>query len=232
MKLLGLIPARGGSKGVPGKNLRPLAGKSLVQRAYECALASGVVDRVVLSTDDPAIGAAAREYGLEVPFTRPAEFARDESPMMDVILHALGALRETGYVPDALLLLQPTAPLRRPSHLQEAVRLLGDNDSVCSVVPLPKDQCPHYLMKIREDGFLEYFMPDGPRYTRRQDLPQAYKREGIVYLSRTRLILEERTIYGRRCVPMVIEREDALNIDDEADWVEAERRLGAVRARG
>src|SRR5262245_55729709 len=127
MKLLGLIPARGGSKGVPGKNLRPLAGKSLVQRAYECAVASGVVDRVVLSTDDPRIAAAAREFGLEAPFIRPAEFARDESPMMDVILHALGALRETGYLPDALLLLQPTAPLRRPAHLQPGVRAPGAN---------------------------------------------------------------------------------------------------------
>lgn len=229
MKILGLIPARGGSKGIPGKNIRPLAGKSLVQRAFECAAASGVVDRIVLSTDDPVIAEAARGYGLEVPFLRPGGLARDDSPMIDVLIHALTTLKEHGYTPDALLLLQPTAPLRRPEHLREAVRLLGENDSVCSVVALPKDQCPHYLMKVREDGFLEYFMPDGPRYTRRQDLPQAYKREGIVYLARTDIILGQRTIYGRRCVPMVIDSADALNLDEPADWAAAELRLQVER---
>jgi CMP-N,N'-diacetyllegionaminic acid synthase len=227
MKVFGLIPARGGSKGVPGKNIRPLAGKSLVQRTFECAQESGAVDRIMLSTDDSAIAEAARGFGLEVPFLRPADLARDESPMIDVALHALTALKERGYWPDAVLLLQPTSPLRRPRHIQQAISLLDANDSVCSVTLLPKDLCPHYLLKIREDGYLDYFMPDGARYTRRQDVPQACQRDGTVYLTRSEVIVEQRTFYGRRCVPMVIPREESLTIDDPEDWDEAERHLQA-----
>jgi CMP-N,N'-diacetyllegionaminic acid synthase len=225
LKVLGLIPARGGSKGVPGKNIRPLAGKSLVQRAFECAVASGVVDRVILSSDDPEIAAAAERFGLEVPFLRPAELARDESPMIDVSIHALTVLQQAGYVPDAVLLLQPTSPLRLPGHLREAVRLLGDNDSVCSVTPLPKDLCPHYVLKIGADGFLDYFLEDGARFTRRQDVPQAYKREGTIYLTRASVILSQRSFYGKRCVPMIIDWNESLTIDDPTEWAEAERRL-------
>lgn len=226
MRVLGLIPARGGSKGLPGKNRRPLAGRSLVQRAFECATASGLLDRVVLSTDDRAIAHAAAEYGLDAPFLRPPELARDESPMLDVAVHALTALAEQGYRPDALMLLQPTSPLRRPEHIREAVSLLGDNDSVCSVVALPRELCPHYLMKLTDDGRLDYFMPDGHRYTRRQDVPQAYRRDGTIYLTRTGTILERRSLYGERCVPMLIDPADSLSIDNPAEWIEAELRLG------
>jgi CMP-N-acetylneuraminic acid synthetase len=225
VKVLGLIPARGGSKGIPDKNIIPLAGRSLVQRAFECALESDVIDRIVLSTDDPAIAEAALGFELEVPFLRPRELARDDSPMIDAAVHALATLGEMGYVPDALLILQPTSPLRTPAHIREAVRLLGDNDSVCSVVPLPQDLCPHYVMRISRDGYLDYFMPDGARYTRRQDVPQAYKREGTIFLTRTAVILEQRSFYGTRCVPMIVDPEESLNIDEPAEWAEAERRL-------
>ena len=111
----------------------------------------------------------------------PPEFAQDESPMIDVAVHALTALKAQGYRPDAVLLLQPTSPLRRPEHLQEAVRLLEDHDAVCSVVPLPQHQCPHYLMSMTDEGFLEFFMPNGARFTRRQDVLQAYWRDGVVF---------------------------------------------------
>jgi N-acylneuraminate cytidylyltransferase len=225
VKLLALIPARGGSKGIPGKNTTPLAGKSLIQRAFECAIASRVVDRTIISTDDPAIAATARECGLEVPFLRPAEYARDSSPMIDVALHALGALQHTGYMPDALLLLQPTSPLRQPAHLQTAVQLLADNDAVCSVTPVPKDLCPHYVMKIGQEGFLDYFLADGPCYTRRQDVPQAYRRDGTIFLTRVSVLLGRRSFYGTRCVPLVLRPDESLNVDEPADWLEAERRL-------
>lgn len=230
MKVLGLIPARGGSKGLPGKNIKPLGGKSLTQRAFECARASGVLDRIVLSTDDQAIAEAARGFGVEVPFLRPPEFARDESPMIEVAVHALTTLREAGYAPDAVLLLQPTSPFRQPAHIQEAVHLLEDNDSVCSVIPLPKDLCPHYVMRITTEGYLDHFLPDGSRYTRRQDVPQAYKRDGTIYLTRAAVILEQRSFYGKRCVPMVIDPKGSLNIDGPDEWAEAELRLGVSSA--
>jgi N-acylneuraminate cytidylyltransferase len=93
------------------------------------------------------------------------------------------------------------------------------------VVPLPKGQCPHYLMKLTDDGFLDYFMPDGGLYTRRQDVPQAYRRDGTIYLTRTPVILEQRSFYGRRSAPMLMPEAESLNIDDRADWDEAVRRL-------
>jgi CMP-N-acetylneuraminic acid synthetase len=225
MKVLGLIPARGGSKSVPDKNIRPLLGKSLIQRAYECAVVSGRLDRIILSTDAPPIAEVAQSFGLEVPFLRPPEFARDDSPMIDVAAHALQTFAQGGDHYDALLLLQPTSPLRRPEHICGAVHLLGDHDAVCSVIPLPRDLCPHYVMKITEDHLLDYFLPDGARYTRRQDVPQAYRRDGTIFLTRTTVILEQRSFYGRRCAPMIIDPAESLNIDDPAEWTEAERRL-------
>lgn len=225
MKILGLIPARGGSKALPGKNIRPIAGKSMIQRAFECASACREVDRVVLSTDDEQIASSAREIGLEVPFMRPAEFARDESPMIDVAVHALTALAAEGYTPDALLLLQPTSPLRRPGHVAQAVSLLGDNDSVCSVIEVPQEYSPHYVMKIGGSGYLEYFMPDGSRFTRRQDVPRAYKREGTIFFTRSSVLLDQRSFYGTRCVPMLIPVKESSNIDTLEDWNDVERRL-------
>lgn len=224
-KILGLIPARGGSKGIPGKNIKPLAGKSLIQRTFESAVASGVLDRIILSTDDAEIADHACSIGLETPFLRPAKIASDESPMIDVALHALMTLQEKGYTVEALMILQPTSPLRKPGHIQKAVELLGDNDAVCSVIPVPKHFCPHYLMKITESGFLDYFMPNGAGFTRRQDVPQAYNREGTIFLTRTRIILEQRSFYGNRCLPMAIDPRDSLNIDQPEDWIEAEQRL-------
>lgn len=229
MRALGLIPARGGSKGLPGKNIRPLVGRSLIERAFESALASGVLDRIVISTDEESIASEARRIGLEVPFMRPAEFARDESPMLDVALHALRALSSGGYLPDMLVLLQPTSPLRTAEHIRRAVALVEGNDSVCTVVPVPKDLCPHYLMKIEDDGFLAYFMPDGPRFTRRQDVPQAYRRDGTLFVTRASVIREQRSFYGARCVPYVLSPGESMNIDTPDDWAEAERRLALLK---
>ncbi|MBU4460257.1 MAG: acylneuraminate cytidylyltransferase family protein [Verrucomicrobia bacterium] len=231
MRALGLIPARAGSKGVPGKNVRPLLGRSLIERAFESARASGALDRIVLSTDDEAAAAEARRIGLEVPFLRPAEFAGDASPMMDVAIHALQTLAKDGYTPDVLVLLQPTSPLRAAEHIRRALGLLEDNDAVCTVVPVPKDLCPHYLMKVGDDGFLTHFMPDGARYTRRQDVPQAYRRDGTLFVTRTSVILERRSFYGTRCVPFLLPPDESMNIDTPAEWAEAERRL-AERSPG
>lgn len=230
LRVLGLIPARGGSKGVPGKNLRPLLGKSLIQRAHEVAVASGVLDRVILSTDDPEIRQHGLNIGLDAPFLRPSDLSGDESPMIAVVLHALGALAAEGYTPDAVMLLQPTSPLRSPNHLVKAVSLLESSDSVCSVIQIPSTLSPHYVMKI-DGGRLQYFLEEGKLIKRRQDVPPAYTREGTVYLTRCDVLIKDRDFYGASCAPLVLSPVESLSIDTEADWQEAERRLRARESR-
>lgn len=230
--VLGIVPARGGSKGVPDKNLRPLAGRTLLDYAGAAARESGAVDRIVLSTDSEAIAAAGRAAGLEVPFMRPESLAQDDTPMLPVIVHALDALKQSGWVPDYVALLQPTSPLRQARHVQEALRRLRESgaDSVVTVVELPRHLSPDYVMKI-EDGLLRPFLPDGARVTRRQDARPAYAREGTVYAFRRDTIDRFGTIYGERCVPLLIDAEDSLSIDSPEDWATAERILEARWAR-
>lgn len=228
VRVLGLVPARAGSKGVPGKNLKELAGKPLLQWTLDTAIGSAALDRVVVSTEDPEISAVAQGLGAEVPFVRPPELATDVAPMLDVVLHAVAALGADGYRPDAVALLQPTSPLRTAEHLAAAVEMLKGWDAVCSVAPLPKELCPHYVMRLDDDGAVVHFLPEGAAYTRRQDVPQAYRRDGSIYLTRVTTLSEHRSLYGRRCGALVLDPRETLTIDDPEDWVEAERRL-AVR---
>lgn len=225
MHVLGIIPARGGSKGVPGKNIRPLAGKSLIQRTYENAMKSRLLREVILSTDSEQIAEHARQAGVPVPFLRPPELASDTSAMIDVVLHAIEAYSQRRDQPEAVMLLQPTSPLRSPDHIDRAIELLEEHDSVCSVVPLPLEMCPHYVMKLTGEGYLDYFLPEGRNIKRRQDVVPAYKREGTVYLTKTRVLYESRNFYGTRCKPMIIPAEESLSIDTEADWQKAEQLL-------
>jgi len=231
MKILGLIPARRGSQGVPGKNTRMICGKPLLQWSYESAMQAGVFDRIILSSDDPEAMAAAEKIGLEVPFQRPDALASSSSSMLDVLQHALNALAEDNYRPDALMLLQPTSPLRSPESIRRAVELIGDADSVCSVTALPQTLCPHYVMKITGEGYLDFFLPEGANFTRRQDVPLAYTRNGVVYLTRSEVLLgngaESGSIYGNRCTPLVIEGHETISIDTQEDWQEAEAALKA-----
>lgn len=229
MKILGLVPARGGSKSVPGKNLKLLGGKPLIQWTVECAELCEVFDRLVLSTESKEIAAVGESLGLEVPFLRPDVLAGDDSPMLAVVLHALEALATGGYKPDAIAILQPTSPFRRPEHVIAARDALASADSVCSVVKLPPELSPHYVMKVDEEGWLKHFLPDGDRYIRRQDAPPAYRRDGTIYLVKHESLARYQSLYGPRCLPMLIDERDSLSIDSQADWDEAERRVRAGR---
>lgn len=230
MHVLGLVPARGGSKGLPGKNTRLLHGKPLLAYAAEAAAGSGVIDRVVLSTDSEAIAAVGRVSGLEVPFLRPAELAADETPMLPVIEHAVATLAAEGWTADIIVLLQPTSPLRTPAHIRQSVDLLRETnaDSVVSVVELPRHLSPDYVMRV-EDGRLVPFLPDGARVTRRQDARVACVRDGTVYTFWRRTLQEQGSIYGRDCRPMVVPASESLTIDGPDDWAEAERRMQPAR---
>lgn len=230
-RVLALIPARSGSKGVPDKNTRLLAGRTLLEYAAAAAANAGVVDRIVLSTDSDRIAAEGRRVGLEVPFVRPAALARDDTPMLPVVEHAVDALRQEGWVADIIVLLQPTSPLRRGAHIRKAVQQLRDSgaDSVVTVVELPRHLSPDYVMRVA-DGRLEPFLADGKNVTRRQDARPAFVRDGTVYAFWSRTLWETQSIYGRECRPLVLDADESITIDTQSDWTEAERRLRVANA--
>ena len=229
--VLALLPARSGSKGVPDKNTKLLAGRTLLEYVASAAAASGAVDRVVLSTDSDRIAAEGRRAGLDVPFIRPAELARDDTPMLPVVEHALVALEQDGWVADIVVLLQPTSPLRRPEHIRDAVQQLRDSgaDSVVSVVELPRHFSPDYVMRMHGDR-LEPFLAGGKDVTRRQDARAAFARDGTVYAFWSRTVRDTHSIYGRDCRPLILSAADSITIDTQSDWAEAERRLRVANA--
>ena len=225
--VLAIVPARAGSKGVPDKNVRTLAGRTLLDRTADAARRSGVIDRIILSTDSDAIAAAGKTAGLEVPFTRPSTLAQDDTPMLPVVRHAVDELSQRGWDAEFIVLLQPTSPLRTPDHIRDAVALLKKSgaDSVVSVVEIPRHLSPDYVMRIDGD-VLTPFLPDGARISRRQDARAAYSRDGTVYAFRRSTLERYGNIYGERCLPLVIDSQDSLSIDSPADWHAAERILG------
>jgi CMP-N,N'-diacetyllegionaminic acid synthase len=228
--VLGLVPARGGSKGLPGKNIRLLAGRPLLDYTARAARESGVLDRIVLSTDSDTIADAGRRAGLEVPFMRPSPLAQDDTPMLAVIKHAITALAEEGWAPEIVVLLQPTSPLRRPAHVRDAVTLLRETraDSVVTVVELPRHLSPDYVMTI-DNGRLRPFLAEGARITRRQDARPAYSRDGTVYAFWRATIERYGGIYGDDCRPLLVDPSESLSIDSAADWDHAERMLAGHR---
>jgi CMP-N-acetylneuraminic acid synthetase len=231
MRVLGLVPARGGSRGVPRKNLRPLAGKPLLQWTAESALAARQLARVVLSTEDPEIAAAGRSCGLEVPFARPAELAADDTPTLLVVRHALLALEAGGDRFDAVCLLQPTSPLRRAEDIDACVDLLvaSGADAVVSVRPIPTEHHPRWAYLVDGDGFLRLASGEAEPPARRQELEPAYHRDGMVYVTRRDVVLRG-SLYGARVAPYrVAAARPALNIDTAADWERAEALIGSDR---
>jgi CMP-N,N'-diacetyllegionaminic acid synthase len=230
MRVLGLIPARGGSKGVVRKNVRLVAGKPMLEYTAEAAfgaVASGALARVILSTDDPEIAETGRACGLDVPFMRPPSLARDDTPMLPVIQHAIRFIHGCGDEYDAVCLLQPTNPLRCAADIERAVRLLNDTaaDSVISFVRVG-DKHPARMKLVDDDGrvtnppFAESF--EGQR---RQDLPPLFLREGSIYLTRTSVLMEKGSLSGEDCRALMIPEERAINVDSSLDLILAEHLL-------
>jgi CMP-N-acetylneuraminic acid synthetase len=227
MRVLGLIPARGASKGVPRKNIRMLCGRPLLQYTAASALAARHLSKVVLTTDDDEIAEVGRQCGLEVPFKRPAALAEDVTPMMPVVLHALDVLESGGDHFDAVCLLQPTNPLRQSADIDGAVELFERTgaDSVISFVDVGEKH-PARMKYIAEDGrvfdppFAEEF--EGQR---RQDLPPLYLREGSIYLTRTTTLKTLQSFKGRDCRAWIMPENRACNIDTPFDLWMAEQLL-------
>lgn len=230
LTVLGVIPARGGSKGVPRKNIRLLAGKPLLQYTAEAARASRRLTRVVLSTDDAEIAEVGRRCGLEVPFLRPPELAQDTTPTLDVLVHLLRTLEEKGERYDAVCLLQPTAPLRGPELIDACIDLLVSSqaDAVVTVLPVPAEHHPHWVYFQGSDKMLRLSNGAKAPVARRQDLPPAFHREGSVYVTRRNVLLEQHSLYGERVAGYPVDPARSVNIDDLADWERAEALLAAA----
>lgn len=228
MNILGIIPARGGSKGIPGKNIRPLHGKPLIQYSIDAAQQSGLVDRLILTTDSPEIAEVGRRLGAEAPFIRPPELAQDNTPMLPVIEHVVQYLEKEGWRADIIILLQPTAPLRKADHIQTAVKMLTELrcDSIVSVVQIPEHYSPDFAYKV-DDGLLKPFLEGGGRATHRQDTRPAYSRDGTIYVFWLDTLMNKHNIYGEDCRPLILPNNQSCNLDTMNDWADAERMISA-----
>jgi CMP-N-acetylneuraminic acid synthetase len=230
---LGVVTARGGSKGIPRKNIRLLGGKPLLCYTAEAALAAKRLARVVLSTEDPEIAAIGEAAGLEVPFLRSAELAQDQTPTLPVLQDVVRRLEALGRHYDAVCLLQPTNPFRPVGLIDACVQRLYDNnaDSVVTVLPVPAEHNPHWVYFEDEQGLLHLSTGDSDPISRRQDLPPAFHREGSVYVTRRRVLMEQNSLYGRRVAGFLMAPEHSVNIDSAEDWQRAEQLQGKLRPR-
>lgn len=232
MKVLGLIPARGGSKGVPRKNIRFLAGKPLLAYTAEAALAATHLTRIVLSTDDEEIAEVGRSCGIEVPFLRPAELAEDTTPTLPVVQHAVHFLESRGQRFDAICLLQPTNPLRQASDIDGCIELLerAEADTVFTMLAVPAEHNPHWVYFPNADGSLRLSTGEAAPIPRRQELPPAFHREGSVYVARRDVVMTKNSLYGAKVLGFEIERSRSVNIDTLEDWTKAETLVNQRKA--
>jgi CMP-N-acetylneuraminic acid synthetase len=223
-KILAVIPARGGSKGIPRKNLCQLAGVSLVGHAARVAQSLEWIDRTVLSTDDEEIAQEGRAHGLEVPFRRPAELASDSAVAHDVWKHAwLTSEEHYNDRFDISILLEPTSPLRRPEDIILTVDALLETDcaAAATVSSAPAHFTPHKCLTIDENGILGFYHQDGRQFSIRQKIPPYYFRNGICYALKRHTLLEKGMILEENCKAVIIAR-PVVNIDDQHELEYAE----------
>ncbi|MEX0996587.1 MAG: acylneuraminate cytidylyltransferase family protein [Flavobacteriaceae bacterium] len=218
--ILAIIPARGGSKGIPGKNIKLLGGKPLLQYTFEAARESTMLSRVILSSDDPEIIAVAKTLGLEVPFVRPAHLATDQAGSLEVVQHALTFFKEKGESFDAVCLLQPTTPFRDKGSIDIAIQkfIQKDFDSLASVREVPAEYNPHWVFKADDQGCLHIATGDKQLIKRRQELPKAYFRDGSIYLMKSDVVLKQNSLYGNALGFVVSEGKRYVNLDTLEDW--------------
>lgn len=222
--VVGAIFARGGSKGVPFKNLRLLAGKPLIAHAIQSALASEAINRVIVSTDDTEIASVARQYGAEVPFMRPAELAGDQSPEWLAWQHALRTLgQESTTVPDIFVSIPATAPLRAVSDIDACIVALQSSDADIVITVTPADRSPYFNMVTLdvESNAQLVIRPEGSIH-RRQDAPPVYDVTTVAYAARPDFVLSANSVFDGKVKAVVVPTERALDIDTELDFQFAE----------
>lgn len=223
-RVLAVVPARGGSKGIPHKNLREVGGRSLLSLVAEAVRQCPEIDRCILSTDDPTIAEAGRAAGLAVPFLRPAELASDTARSVDAWRHTwLKAEQLDGVHYAFSVLLEPTSPLRRAQDIQETLATLVRTGAAAAatVSPTPAHYTPHKTLTVDEAGRIGFFLEGGAKFATRQLIPKFYHRNGLCYAARRTTVIDNRQIIENDCVAVPIDR-IVVNIDDMFDLELAE----------
>lgn len=221
--ILTVIPARGGSKGLPGKNIKKLNGEPLINYTITAARKVFFDDQIIVSTDDEDIKEVAENIGLKVPFLRPAHLATDTAGTQEVLLHSLEFAESRGQKPEVLVLLQPTSPFRNAEHIKEALKLYNDDlDMLVSVKET--DANPYYILKEENDlGYLENSKPG--KFTRRQDCPKVWELNGAIYLINVKSLKKGPISDFKKIKKYVMDEISSLDIDNEIDWLVAEKIL-------
>jgi N-acylneuraminate cytidylyltransferase/CMP-N,N'-diacetyllegionaminic acid synthase len=222
-RVLAIIPARSGSKGLPGKNLRPLDGRPLVTWPISAALGSSAVDRVIISTDDEKIAEVARIAGADVPFMRPSSLSGDTASSMDVVMHALDTMATLGEIFDYVVLLEPTSPLTESSDIDQALsRLISAGSHADAIVGVSRVEATHpeYDVRVGENGLLRpYAAPNFSLLRRRQDIEPLYFLEGSLYISRVDAFKRNKSFYHNRTLGYEVPRWKSIEVDDLFDFI-------------
>jgi len=225
MRILGIIPARGGSKGIPFKNIQKLAGKPLIEYTILSAKKSKYIDKVIVSTDNEKIAKISKSAGAEVPFMRPKKFSNDKSPTIDYVKHALEFLStHQSYVPDIVLILQPTSPLRTTEVIDKSIEMLKKSNATC-VLGVSKIKNHPYLSFWHSGKYLKPFKKNFQKYYQRQKFPVLYYPTGSIYTFWRKTIEKYDSFYGPKIKPLLIDDETKIDVDDKYDFFVGEMTL-------
>jgi CMP-N,N'-diacetyllegionaminic acid synthase len=226
-RILAIIPARGGSKGVPRKNVKILNGKPLIEYIIQTALGCQSISKVMVSTDDIEIAEISEKAGALVPELRPRHLADDKSPTIDTISYIIDFFKKRGEQYDSIILLQPTSPFTSKEDIEISIEKYRKNDcdSLVSVYEVPTHFNPYWVFKESKEDILDLIIPQEIIISRRQDLPKTFIRSGNIYIAKTKLIAKYNTFYGKKLGFYQIDESKNVNIDTLDDWQEAERLL-------
>ncbi|CAH2211896.1 acylneuraminate cytidylyltransferase family protein [Tepidibacter aestuarii] len=224
-KILAIIPARGGSKGVPRKNIKHLYGKHLIGWTIEAAKKSKYIDRLIVSTEDKEIAEVSKKYGCEIPFLRPKELAKDDTSGIDPVIHAVNCMKnDYGYNPDYVMLLQCTSPLRNEKQIDESIELILENENSESLISITEvEHNPYWNKKIDKNGFLKDFIEyDKSKFVRRQDFKKIYRLNGAIYIAKTDLLIRQKSFDTKFTIPYIMDKKSSIDIDTIEDFELAE----------
>ncbi len=217
--VLAVIPARGGSKRLPNKNIRPLQGKPLIGWTIEAAQKSNIIDRTIVSTDSDEIARISKSFNVDIPFQRPAHLATDEAQTSDVLLHVLDFLKDSGEVYDYLTVLQPTSPLRTAKHIDDALMLMHRRNAIGIVSVCPVDHPTEWCNTLPPNGSMDRFIDKNVLGARSQDLPERYRINGAIYAVDVHCFSQQQTLLlSNDMTSFIMKREDSIDIDTEYDF--------------